>query len=68
VKSLRELLDEFPPELQKQAREFVESLVARGNKKQGGTLRQDWAGALKDYREKFTALDLEAKASEWRGD
>ncbi len=68
MKSLRELFDELPPELQKQAREFVESLVAKKHKKQRGTLRQDWAGALKDYRAKFTALDLQAKASEWRGD
>jgi hypothetical protein len=26
----------------------------------GGTLRQDWAGALADYRE-YTALELEQK-------
>ena len=31
-------------------------------------LRQTWAGALKDYREKYSSLELQKKALEWRGD
>jgi hypothetical protein len=29
-------------------------------------LRQDWAGALRDQREQYTALELQSKASDWR--
>ncbi len=68
MKTLQQLVDELPPELQKEARDFVESLVARSSRKDGEGLRQDWAGVLKDYRDKFTALGLQRKASEWRGD
>ena len=31
-------------------------------------LRQTWAGALRDYREQYTSLELQKKALEWRGD
>lgn len=31
-------------------------------------LRQDWAGALREYRDQYTAVDLQKKALEWRGD
>ena len=34
----------------------------------GRELRQDWAGALKDYKDKYTSLELQKKALEWRGD
>ncbi len=32
------------------------------------TVRQDWAGALKDFRDKYTSLDLQKKSLDWRGD
>ena len=35
---------------------------------QSGKLKQNWAGALSKYRDKFTSLDLQKKALEWRGD
>lgn len=44
------------------------SLMLMPSVKRGRNLRQDWAGALKDYREQFTALGLQKKALEGRGD
>jgi membrane-associated HD superfamily phosphohydrolase len=32
------------------------------------TLRQNWAGGLKDYANQSTSLELQQKALEWRGD
>ena len=29
-------------------------------------LRQNWAGALREYREQYTSLELQKKALEWR--
>ena len=29
-------------------------------------LRQDWAGGLRDYRDQYTALELQRKALDWR--
>jgi hypothetical protein len=35
-------------------------------KKSKSKLRQNWAGALREYREQYTSLDLQKKALEWR--
>jgi hypothetical protein len=35
---------------------------------EGRKLKQDWAGGLKDLAPDFTSLQLQRKASEWRGD
>jgi hypothetical protein len=38
------------------------------NKKKKTKLSQNWAGALSDYRNQYTAIELQKKALEWRGD
>ncbi len=66
--TLKELIEQLPPELEEEARDFLEFLLERKVGKKGRKLRQDWAGALSDYREQYTSLELQKKASEWRGD
>jgi hypothetical protein len=66
--NLKEMIDQLPPELQEEVKEFAEFLLEKRAKKFGRKLRQDWAGALKGYREQYTSLDLQKKALEWRGD
>jgi hypothetical protein len=68
VKPLEELVQELPPDLRAEVRDFVEFLLAKREPAKGRTLRQSWAGALRDYREQYTSLDLQHMASEWRGD
>ena len=68
IKSLNQLLKELPPESQAEVRDFVESLIEKRRRQSNGHLRQDWAGALEAYREKFTSLELQKKALDWRGD
>jgi hypothetical protein len=68
AKELKELIDQLPPELQQEVRDFVEFLLERRARKRGRKLRQDWAGALRDYRDRYTSLELQEKALEWRGD
>lgn len=67
AKSLSELVDELPPAVQQEVRDFVEFLISRHGREPGKKLRQDWAGALRDYREEYSALELQKKALEWRG-
>ena len=64
TKSLTELIDELSPVERDAARQFIESLVSKRTKRKG-TLRQDWAGALRAYRQQYTALELQEKALEW---
>jgi mRNA-degrading endonuclease RelE of RelBE toxin-antitoxin system len=70
--SIRQTIDELikvlPPELQREVEDFARFLIERRQQKRGEKLRQNWAGALGDYRVKYTSLELEKKALEWRGD
>jgi len=68
AKELKELIDQLPPEFQEEVRDFVEFLLERKVHRRGRKLRQDWAGALRDYRDQYTSLELQEKALEWRGD
>ena len=68
MKSIEERIKNLPPALKKEVEEFVNSLLKKRRKRSGKKLRQDWAGALKDYRDQYTSLELQKKALEWRGD
>lgn len=66
--SLEELIRKIPAESQRELRRFVLFLLDKQVKKAGDKLRQDWAGSLRDLRGQYTALELQKKALEWRGD
>ncbi len=68
MKNLEERIKELTPELQREVLDFVEFLLMKRARKPQKKLRQDWAGVLRDYREHYTALELQEKALEWRGD
>jgi hypothetical protein len=68
MKRIEELVKELPPELQQEVWDFAQFLLEKRVRKPGGTLRQDWAGALRSYRNRYTSLELQKKALEWRGD
>ena len=66
IKPLDELVRELPPDVQVEVRDFVEQLIAKCQRVTGHKLRQDWAGGLRDYRDQYTALELQRKALDWR--
>ena len=66
IKPLDELVRELPPDVQVEVRDFVEQLIAKRQRVAGRKLRQDWAGGLRDYRDQYTALELQRKALDWR--
>lgn len=74
--ALEAIVRSLPIEAQREVWDFVEFLVEKWTRKErgeqagesSGPLRQDWAGALRDYRTQYTSLELEQKALEWRGD
>lgn len=68
MEGLEKLLSDLPPDLRQEVEDFVQFLLAKRAKRQGYKLRQHWAGALKDYRQQYTAMELQKKALEWRGD
>jgi hypothetical protein len=67
-KSLETIVKELPPELREEVKDFAEFLIEKRRRKGIRPLRQDWVGALADYRDQYTSLSLQRKALEWRVD
>ena len=61
-----EKIRELPPELQEEVINFIDFLRAKKSSKRKKKPNLEWIGGLKAYRDQFTALELEKKASDWR--
>lgn len=68
MKSLEETIKELPPDLQKEVHDFANYLLETRARPKGRKLRLTWAGALSEYRDRYTSLELQKKALEWRED
>ena len=66
AKTLEELVNDLPPERRKEAREFVERLLAQQKPIPRGKLRFDWAGAARDLRDRYTSVELQHRLAGWR--
>ena len=58
---------ELTPDKQKEVIDFIEFLTSKNKSKEKKFLKLDWAGGLKDLRDKYTSVGLQHKISEWRG-
>jgi len=67
-KAIEEIMQELPPELQHEVYDFARYLLDTKVKPNRKRLRLNWAGGLSDFRDQYTALELQQKALEWRGD
>lgn len=65
MKTIEELVRQLPPDLQEEVRHFAEFLLETKVRPKGKRLRLSWAGGLCKFRDRFTALELEKKATEW---
>jgi hypothetical protein len=63
---LEKIVRELPPPAQAEVRDFVEFLMRKRKKKKGLKLQQHWAGGLRRFRGKYTSIELQKKALEWR--
>ncbi len=69
-KKLEDIIKELPQDLRKELEDFAQFLWEK-KFKQGfkrKKLSLTWVGGLKEYRDKFTSLDLQKKALEWWDD
>jgi hypothetical protein len=67
AENLDELLSKLPAHIRGEVKDFVEFLLSRKRSGAGAKLKQNWAGALREVRDRYTALAPQAKALEWRG-
>jgi len=67
TKEIEMLLEKLPPDMKNEVANFIEYLINRSKKKQNRRkLKQNWAGALKEFKHQYTSVGLQHKASEWR--
>jgi len=63
---LKEYVEKLPPEIQQEVEDFVEFLLKKYRNKPRNKPKFDWAGALKDLRDKYTSVELQHKISKLR--
>lgn len=64
---IRTMLEELPEELEEDVLNYIESLLQRNGKRTGKKkFSFNWEGGLSDLREKYTSVELQHKALEWR--
>ncbi len=63
---LKDYVEKLPPDLQQEVEDFVEFLLKKHRNKPRNKPKFDWAGALKDLRDKYTSVELQHKISMWR--
>lgn len=59
---------DMPEDIRRQVLDYMEFLLSkyRGNNRKTRKFKFDWEGGLADYADKYTAVELQHKASEWR--
>ena len=62
---LKTLIDRLPPEMEYEVRAHFENLLRTAGKGRSRKLRLDWAGGLKEYRDRYTSHSLQKKILEW---
>ena len=60
-----EKFNQLPPDLQEKVIKFIDSLLAKKELRRKKKLKLDWVGGLKEYRDQYTALELQKKALDW---
>ncbi|MCS7164080.1 MAG: DUF2281 domain-containing protein [Thermodesulfovibrio sp.] len=65
METLQEKIKRLPPDLQKEVSDFVDFLLEKRKRESRGKLTLSWKGKLKEYREKYTSVELQKKALDW---
>ncbi|NQT27554.1 DUF2281 domain-containing protein [candidate division KSB1 bacterium] len=68
MSQLKEIINELSPALQKEVEDFALFLNKKYKSNKKYYLKQGWAGSLKEYKNQYTALELQKKALQWRSD
>ena len=62
---LTNLVEQLPTHLQEEVLDFTYSLVESQKSESSRYLSLNWAGGLSEFANKYTALQLQAKALDW---
>jgi len=67
MSTLEEKIRALPPEAAQEVEDFITELMKRNSIEKSDRVKQSWAGALKEFREQYTSLELQKKAIDWWG-
>ena len=60
-------LEELPEYLKKEALDYIEFLLQKyGRQEKQGKFRFDWEGGLSELKDKYSSVELQHKALQWR--
>lgn len=69
-RTIEQKLNTLPEKLQKEALDFIESLISKSQKEnkgdKGEAFNFSWEGGLTDYKDKYTSVELQHASTEWR--
>jgi len=67
-KEIRLKIRKLPEDLRKEVLDYIEFLLkkCKREKIESRKFKFDWEGGLSEIREKFTSVELQHKAVEWR--
>ncbi|HLG30386.1 MAG TPA: DUF2281 domain-containing protein [Candidatus Brocadiales bacterium] len=66
-KTLKTKIEELPTDLKKEVFDYIEFLLQKYSKRiKKEKFRFDWEGGLSELKDKFTSVELQHKALEWR--
>lgn len=63
---LEERIRELPPELVQEVDDFVELLRNKHREHVSRPPTLEWAGAIKELRDRYTSVELQHELSKWR--
>ena len=66
MESIAQKIQNLPPDLQDQANDFIEFLINKKKRRIRKTPKLNWIGGLRQFKNQYTALELQKKALEWR--
>ncbi len=60
-------IEAMPSDVQREVLDFAQFLMSKKQpEREGKAVRQGWAGVLREFKGRFSALELQKKAQEWR--
>jgi len=66
MSSIDKKIKRLPDNLQKEVEDYIDFLLSKNSRHKKKKLKLDWIGGLKEYKDQYTALELQKKALEWR--
>lgn len=62
---IEDKIQQLPPAMISEVEAFPDFLLSKAKVRRKGKLTQNWAGALKEYANQYTSVQLQKKALEW---